>query len=169
MTYEGRRKSSCLIVDISPNLILYFSSANVQIFSLRGRARPAYEPERGIPSVHPSAAGVQVLVLGNQGASAAAAAPNVLAPPHHAPPDNLPPPGHLHRLRLYLLSTVQHPGVLADPRHVLHHTLLYHHEAADQGNLCLYLFIYLFILSCSSLPDLLTSSTRPVLLPPFVN
>ena len=34
---------------------------------------------------------------------------------------------------LYLFPSFQHPGVLADPRHVLHYPLLHHYEEADQG------------------------------------
>ena len=34
---------------------------------------------------------------------------------------------------LYLFPSFQHPGVLADPRHVLHHPLLHHYEETDQG------------------------------------
>ena len=39
----------------------------------------------------------------------------------------LPGHGGLHG------PSFQHPRVLADPRHVLHHPLLHHHEEADQG------------------------------------
>ena len=36
-------------------------------------------------------------------------------------------------LLLYLFPSVQYPGVLADPSHVLHHPLLHHYEETDQG------------------------------------
>ena len=79
----------------------------MEMYFPRQLPRTADLSERGVPAFHPEAAGVQVLVLGDQ--------------------------GHRNCLLLHLLSTVQHPGLLANPRHVLHHPLLYHYEEADQG------------------------------------
>lgn len=78
------------------------------MFSRRD-AGPADQPRRGVSAVHPAAARVQILVLGHQ--------------------------GHRNRLLLYLFPSFQHPGLLAHPRHVLHHPLLHHHEEADKGDL----------------------------------
>ena len=74
----------------------------------RRRAGAADEAERGVPPLHPAAARVQVLVLGDE--------------------------GDAHRLRLHLLRVLQHPGLLAHPRHVLHHPLRHHDEETDQGD-----------------------------------
>lgn len=40
-----------------------------------------------------------------------------------------------YRLLLHLFRILQHPSVLADPCHVLHHIVLHHDEATNQGRL----------------------------------
>jgi hypothetical protein len=76
----------------------------------RGRRRNgvAHKTVRRVPSIHQEAARVQVLVLSDE--------------------------GHGGRVRLHLLRVLQHPGLLANPRHVLHHTLLHHDETTDQAH-----------------------------------
>ena len=61
--------------------------------------------QRGVQTLHPQTSRVQVLVLRNQ--------------------------GNHYRLRLHLLRVLQYSRVLADPRDVLHHPLLYHHEKTN--------------------------------------
>ena len=76
----------------------------------RGRSYAADPLHRRVPTVRAPATRVQVLVQRHE--------------------------GHQHRLLLHRLPAVQRARLLADPRHVLHHALLHHDEAADQGTLC---------------------------------
>ena len=71
----------------------------------RRRPRSSNKSEWRVPTFHPPSARVQVLVLCHQ--------------------------GHGHCILLHVLWAVQHPGILANSRDVLHNTFLYHNEKTN--------------------------------------
>ena len=96
-----RALSLSLLLSQSKDLNL---GQNVRMFRRNGAAD---KTERRVPTVHPTATGVQILVFGHQ--------------------------SNCHRILLHLLRAFQCPRVLADFSNVLHHSLLHHHEATDKG------------------------------------